>query len=186
MRNDQIFVLLLVVLLPMSGCFADAVGDAEGADESTVINNYYNNTTVEYNFPPVIWGSIYFGSHYCGTNSTTSIENVIITRAVSAVDYDGNVTEFGLDTDQDGTIDFPLTNMCDGAEYQVILGTNNSSNWFDPTPMNAGGGLERDSDYCYQDLALIAVDDDGSIGVEPFRINFEYDKEVEECLFESD
>ena len=175
---------MLVILLPMSGCFDDAVGDAEGADKSTVINNYYNNTTVEYNFPPVIWGSIYFGSHYCATNST-SIENVIVTRAVSAVDYDGNVTEFGLDTDQDGTIDFPLTNMCDGAEYQVILGTNNSSNWFDPTPMNTWGGLERDSDYCYQDLALIAVDDDGGIGVEPFRISFDYDKQVEECLFES-
>ena len=43
MRNDQIFVLLLVVLLPLSGCFDGAVGDAEGTDdESTVINNYYN------------------------------------------------------------------------------------------------------------------------------------------------
>ena len=32
MRNDQIFVLLLVVLLPLSGCFDNAVGEAE-ADE---------------------------------------------------------------------------------------------------------------------------------------------------------
>ena len=51
MRNDQIFVLLLVILLPMSGCFDGAVGDAEGTDDAsssgtTVINNhYYNNTT---------------------------------------------------------------------------------------------------------------------------------------------
>ena len=51
MRNDQIFVLLLVILLPMSGCFDGAVGDAEGTDDTsssgtTVINNhYYNNTT---------------------------------------------------------------------------------------------------------------------------------------------
>ena len=46
MKTDRIFVLLLVVLLPMSGCFDDAVGDAEGADDSsgtTVVNNY-NNT----------------------------------------------------------------------------------------------------------------------------------------------
>ena len=34
MRNDQIFVLLLVILLPMSGCFDGAVGDAE-AEEGT-------------------------------------------------------------------------------------------------------------------------------------------------------
>jgi hypothetical protein len=49
MRNDQIFVLLLVILLPMSGCFDGAVGDAEGTDDAssgtTVINNYYNNST---------------------------------------------------------------------------------------------------------------------------------------------
>jgi hypothetical protein len=34
MRKDQIFVLLLVVLLPMSGCFDGSVGDAEGTDNS--------------------------------------------------------------------------------------------------------------------------------------------------------
>ena len=49
MRNDQIFVLLLVVLLPLSGCFDGAVGDAEGTDDTssdtTIVNNYYNNTT---------------------------------------------------------------------------------------------------------------------------------------------
>ena len=35
MRNDQIFVLLLVILLPMSGCFDGAVGDAEGTDDAS-------------------------------------------------------------------------------------------------------------------------------------------------------
>jgi hypothetical protein len=35
MRKDQIFVLMLVILLPMSGCFDGAVGDAE-ADSSSV------------------------------------------------------------------------------------------------------------------------------------------------------
>ena len=33
MRNDQIFVLMLVVLLPLTGCFDGAVGDAEGSEE---------------------------------------------------------------------------------------------------------------------------------------------------------
>jgi len=53
MKTDRVFVLLLVVLLPLSGCFdGSTTGDAEGADaadgssESTaVINIYYNNTT---------------------------------------------------------------------------------------------------------------------------------------------
>ena len=35
MRNDQIFVLLLVILLPMSGCFDSAVGDVEGNDNNS-------------------------------------------------------------------------------------------------------------------------------------------------------
>ena len=58
MRNDQIFVLLLVVLLPMSGCFdGGGVGEAEGAQDSdetsgtTVVNHYYNNTTTSSNAP---------------------------------------------------------------------------------------------------------------------------------------
>ena len=61
MRNDQIFVLLLVVLLPLSGCFdGNGLGEAEGADDSdtssetTIVNNYYNNsTTIIQQTPPV-------------------------------------------------------------------------------------------------------------------------------------
>ena len=57
MRNDQIFVLMLVVLLPMSGCFdGGGVGEAEGqvepgdsipqgSSETTTNHYYYNNTT---------------------------------------------------------------------------------------------------------------------------------------------
>ena len=33
MRKDQIFVLLLVLLLPMTGCFGDVVGDAQADDD---------------------------------------------------------------------------------------------------------------------------------------------------------
>jgi len=58
MKTDRIFVLLLVVMLPMSGCFDDGVGDAEAADDSstgttvyhnntTVVNNHYTNSTAQ-------------------------------------------------------------------------------------------------------------------------------------------
>jgi hypothetical protein len=33
MRKDRIFVLLLVLLLPMTGCFGDVVGDAQADDD---------------------------------------------------------------------------------------------------------------------------------------------------------
>ena len=50
MRNDQIFVLMLVVLLPLTGCFdSGGIGDADGQDTTeqteTTVNNFYNNTT---------------------------------------------------------------------------------------------------------------------------------------------
>ena len=32
MRNDQIFVLMLVILLPMSGCFDGAIGDVDAQE----------------------------------------------------------------------------------------------------------------------------------------------------------
>ena len=65
MKTDRIFVLLLVVMLPLSGCFDDAVGDAEGADDTTsgsTVINHYNNTTV-------------INHHY--HNNTTTNTNVV-------------------------------------------------------------------------------------------------------------
>ena len=38
MRNDQIFVLLLVVLLPMSGCVTENEDNSGGEEESVVID----------------------------------------------------------------------------------------------------------------------------------------------------
>ena len=35
MKTDRVFVLLLVVLLPLSGCFDGSVGDADAADDSS-------------------------------------------------------------------------------------------------------------------------------------------------------
>ena len=59
MRKDQIFVLLLIVLLPLSGCMDGAIGDADAQDstegDTTVVNNYYyNNTTTSVIHPEVI------------------------------------------------------------------------------------------------------------------------------------
>ena len=51
MKPDKVFILLLVIMLPLTGCIdvsdnADAQ-DASDSEESdtTMINNYYNNTT---------------------------------------------------------------------------------------------------------------------------------------------
>lgn len=51
MKPDKVFILMLVILLPLTGCIdvsdnADAQDSSDSDEtETTVINNYYNNTT---------------------------------------------------------------------------------------------------------------------------------------------
>ena len=87
MRNDQIFVLLLVVLLPMSGCFDGAgVGEAEGAQDSegtsgtTVVNHYYNNTTTSSNAQERTWyssGGTYFAYWNDGQSASSGAQRCL-------------------------------------------------------------------------------------------------------------
>ncbi|MDA8557683.1 hypothetical protein N9M40_01965 [Candidatus Poseidoniales archaeon] len=47
MTTDKMFILLLVIMLPLTGCL-DIADNAEAEDseeETTIVNNYYNNTT---------------------------------------------------------------------------------------------------------------------------------------------
>lgn len=61
----------------MSGCFDDAVGDAEGADDTidgtTVINNYHNNTTIVYNNTTADVEPEYFVVGGMVDNNTTNV-----------------------------------------------------------------------------------------------------------------
>ena len=92
MRNDQIFVLLLIVLLPMSGCFdGGGVGEAEGADDqssTTIVNNYYNNTTVVESTTPL---------HHEFSNGTivitTNPNEVVEVISLDAVRPSGSFTQ---------------------------------------------------------------------------------------------
>ena len=176
MKTDKVFVLLLVILLPLTGCI-DITDNAEGQDATT------EESQTETNIMPVIYGDAYFGSHYCSSDSS-STGNMIVTRAAYAVDFDGNISEFGLDVNQDGSIDFEINATCANAEYQPIIGTD-STDWMNPIPMNTWGGMDRDIEYCYQDLALIAIDDDGGMTANPFRVTFDYDNDDDmACLLE--
>jgi len=77
MNTDRVFVLLLVILLPLSGCFdGGSVGDADAADDgsedNTIINNYYNNTTTVVQSPSLLVTSGTFGTCSTWTNTTTN------------------------------------------------------------------------------------------------------------------
>ena len=79
MRNDQIFVLLLVILLPMSGCFDGAVGDAEGTDDAADGASDTGDSTTSESSQSRTWyssGGVYQtywdDGHYNGMSSTNS------------------------------------------------------------------------------------------------------------------
>jgi len=47
MTTDKVFILLLVIMLPLTGCLdvTDTAEAEESEEETTIVNNYYNNTT---------------------------------------------------------------------------------------------------------------------------------------------
>ncbi len=177
MRNDRIFVFLLVVLLPLSGCFDNAVGDAEGTDdEVTVINNYYNNTTAEYNSPPVILGDLEYGDYWDDTQGIL-IEDVIVSTSI-AWDYDGTIVAFGVDWDMDGTIDENFSEAYDQYAYRYL---NTTGDWINPQSYSE---ITQGRDGCYQFLNLIAVDDYGASTIIPTVQSFEEGETTGSCTNE--
>ena len=179
MRNDRIFVFLLVVLLPLSGCFDNAVGDAEGTDdEVTVINNYYNNTTAEYNSPPVILGDLEYGDYWDDVQGVL-IENVIVSTSI-AWDYDGTIVAFGVDWDMDGTIDQNFTEAYDQYAYRYL---NTTGDWINPQSYSETPGPSG-RDGCYQFLNLIAVDNYGASTIIPTVTSFEEGETTGSCTNE--
>ena len=89
MRKDQIFVLLLVVLLPMTGCFGDTVGEADAQEQQeptgiSIPNNMMNvhvphgdTVNITLNGTTLEFKSAFIcveGRSYCETYSSLMIE----------------------------------------------------------------------------------------------------------------
>ena len=108
MRNDQIFVLLLVVLLPMSGCFdggTAGVGEAEGAQDNGGENTPSTGTSTTVatpNLPPVIsvetMGTLV---NVEGSDCTTTAFEIEVRHAMT--DWDGSIISAGWDINLDGS-----------------------------------------------------------------------------------
>lgn len=166
------FLCCLVLIVPLSGCIdptetAGAIGQSfDGEDNAIMINH-----------PPVIFGSVVFGDYYHGPNNRSF--DVLSSMDAFAIDFDGNITEFGIDVNLDGIIDFPIDQSVGGPSYRLVNGTEENT-WKMPVEVDAWG--TGDVEYCQQPLAIIAVDDEGEISVKPFFIRFDYDSENGACL----
>ena len=142
MRNDQIFVLLLVILLPMSRCFDGAVGDAEGTDgeSSTTVINYYNNTTIIQSSPP----TYHYLTHSLELNFSqdsgwreitdfnTTSESIVEIISSSAVHLSGN---YWRDVG-----DLQVVSNCNGVLYATYLSQGETS----VSPTQLSGTLSAD------------------------------------------
>ena len=177
MRNDQIFVLLLVILLPMSGCFDGAVGDAEGTDDeeasTTIVNNYYNYSA---NQQPLIYGSFsgcssecyYQGEWY---DSYVSVSNIF------TVDPDGNISDFGIDWNNDFEIDWSFPWDWNNSHREIF-------NEFDYSvvTINPPADPNDSDDHCYTGyFNLISEDNLGLKEIIPMKWQFDWDQEEERC-----
>jgi hypothetical protein len=175
MSTDKLFILLLVVLLPLTGCL-DTV---EPADAGSVVDA--DSHTHSVNTPPVIYGNWYGGVRfhdYYDYDTSTLHEDVLVFEGMVR-DIDGIVVQFGVDTDLDGVIDYQMPRASGYAEWNQTLSlmiTDNTS-WMNP--------IDYDGyDYCFQWIQLIAVDDDGAMQIVPYRAIFEQDDETDLCLLE--
>ena len=154
MKGMSVLLFALIIFTSLSGC----------VEESN------SEVSVNVNQTPVIIGSLYFDDYYDNqTNST--IENVLWIYA-TALDYDGQIVQWGVDTNIDGIIDYNLTNV---TSYSPQIMTSESV-WKNSSPWGSY------NDYCQQWVSLIAIDDKGAVGAKQFELIFIWDSENEICL----
>jgi len=178
MTTDKVFILLLVIMLPLTGCL-DITDNAESQDATTEENQSVVNN------PPVIYFASAAFLDWYDYSTNTLVENVIVVSAGMAVDFDGEIMEFGIDTNQDGVIDLPLNETGGETVIQAAYNPDNMTDWMNPMPYDYGA-LPQDIERCYQWLSLIAIDDGGAMSVEPFMAWFEYDNnEAMACELDS-
>ena len=180
MRSDQVFVLLLIILIPMTGCFDNSVGDAEGVQDSgSVAEDNGDSESSQYilNQEPLIYGV--FGNcvgecYYQGD----WYDSLVSASDFFAVDPDGNIADFGMDLDNDFEIDwsFPwnwnesYSETMPQFDYSLII-------------INPPGATNNPDAFCSTGyMNVIAEDNLGLKEIRPVKWRFDWDTEEQICL----
>jgi len=155
MRSDQVFVLLLIILIPMSGCVDNGVGDAEGSQDASE----ETSTTIipASNLPPIISAeTIGTLENVEGSDCTTSAFEIEVRHAMT--DWDGSIVSAGWDVNLDGVIDFSVNNS---EGYMVIeIPMDAMVNRTVTSDISWGSNYEQE--YREQSIVFGAQDDDGA------------------------
>ena len=176
--SKNLYVFMLSALIVFSGCFGTGTTDGDDGEDlsgTTIINNYYNNTT---NQPPVIHvanmgpNSQNDGDEQRSTyNQTTGEEETRMYYRtygfwLSVIDVDGNITAVGIDGDLDLVIEHPFTHNSSWNDFSYHESYGFAwSNTSDAGRAMWGGEY---TGYCYLRFNLIAIDDDGAQSVIPY------------------
>ncbi|MDB2398023.1 hypothetical protein N9V82_02235 [Candidatus Poseidoniales archaeon] len=93
MTTDKVFILLLVIMLPLTGCLdvTDTAEAEESEEETTIVNNYYNNTTTIDN------------NYY---NNTTTIVQSVEPQMVHMYAYTENISVGTITINENQTIEW--------------------------------------------------------------------------------
>ena len=94
MKEMSVLLFALIIFTSLSGC----------VEESN------SEVSVNVNQTPVIIGSLYFDDYYDSQNNST-MEDVLWIYA-TAIDYDGQVVQWGVDTNNDGFITEEELEVC--------------------------------------------------------------------------
>ena len=181
--SKNLYVFMLGALIVFSGCFGTGMSDGEGDDAdtsgTTVINNYYNQST---NQPPIFHITDVGLDNYDGGKVSTYDPSTgeELSRMYHATfqfwfivtDIDSNITDVGLDLDLDQVIDHHFINndSWSNFSYHESPGFAQSNG----SMANMGHGeWAHHPRYCYATFNLIALDDDGGSEIIPYAIRID-------------
>ena len=176
MTTDRLFVILLVMLIPMTGCF----GAIDNADSEETDQNEVENQ------PPVFYGEFFRLTSSCPViGDSCSTDEWIYPSIVGdsmILDYDGQVVSVGLDIDRDLTIDYEFSTNDNYSTYTTIGFVNISGSDLNPVLLDNWDGAKNDPDSnCYQWVNIIAIDDDGAKTIHPNRWTFGWNTQDQVC-----
>ena len=150
MRQIRVLVLLIIMSFIMPGCL-DSVGDSEVDGDSSI------------NQQPVFYSWGYTFQYENNDDGTLNYSVFHLEWQFSVIDFDGTISEVGIDTNLDGIIDhdFISDNWSDPEQiFELAIDYENATFTTEPE--------DFDGELCYFALNLIAVDNDGVKSVEPY------------------
>ncbi|MAS62962.1 MAG: hypothetical protein CMA34_04755, partial [Euryarchaeota archaeon] len=131
------------------------------------------------NHPPLISAEIWAGDDDTLTDDGDGTYTLHTYLDWNVSDSDGSIASLGVDTDNDGTIDLPLSSNVGALTQEVVQIDSTYANGSIPVPLEAGNTFFRTPDFLDEGCALIwskritviAVDDLGAIASKQVILN---------------